>query len=102
MDTGSATVLAVQADADEWLSDPSSGVTRVDPKPSSIRRIKGIGALNMVEYWVQLTLDKVVASSLSQMYPSSVGIEALSLATISWDKDGFRYRTPLAIEVTAP
>ena len=57
MDTGSATVLAGQVDADEWLSDPSSGVTRVDPKPSSIRRIKGIGALNMVEYWVQLTLD---------------------------------------------
>tara|TARA_B110000046_G_scaffold47237_1_gene52291 strand:+ start:9491 stop:17443 length:7953 start_codon:yes stop_codon:yes gene_type:complete len=55
LDSGSATSLAGETEADEWVT---SGFARyVEPLPSSIRRIRGIGALNDVVHWLAFTLD---------------------------------------------
>ena len=56
LDTGSATTLAGRDDADDWVRQ---GFARrySDPLPSAIRHIRGIGALNRVQYWLEFTLD---------------------------------------------
>ena len=54
-DSGSATTLAGKTDAEEWLRNGLA--TRVDPRPSSVRHIRGIGAITRVCLWIKFTLD---------------------------------------------
>ena len=56
-DSGSGTCILGYDDALRWERDHAGSLKRVSPLPSSVRRIRGIGALNEVAFWVQFTLD---------------------------------------------
>ena len=55
MDTGSATTLAGKVDAEAWLR---AGVaTSVKPRETSVRHVRGIGAISQVCMWLKFTLN---------------------------------------------
>ena len=57
LDSGSAITLAFEQEIARLEALHPSMVRRVEPLESSIRRIRGIGAVNNVLYWVAFTLD---------------------------------------------
>ena len=52
-DTGSATTLLGEDEAENWLRRYPTCVKKVRALKTSIQRIRGIGALNYVQYWLQ-------------------------------------------------
>ena len=55
LDSGSAITLAGDKEVKAWVN---AGYARyVNPQPRSVRGIHGIGALNRVTKWIQITLD---------------------------------------------
>jgi hypothetical protein len=55
-DTGAATCIVGEAQADEWLRRCPGFVHEVNPLPTSVQRIRGIGAINAVVKWIGITL----------------------------------------------
>ena len=57
LDTGSATMLGFKTQIERLERENPGSIQQVKPKSTSISRIRGIGALNSVLYWVALTID---------------------------------------------
>ena len=55
-DTGAATCIVGEAQANEWLRRCPGYVHEVNPLPTSVQRIRGIGAINQVVKWISITL----------------------------------------------
>ena len=57
LDTGSGTTLLGSQLCDELIASSPDAISSVEPLPSSVRHIRGIGKLNHVVKWVALSLE---------------------------------------------
>ena len=55
-DCGSAITLSGEEEAEQWLRQYPDAVKEVDPLPTSIQRVRGVGALNRVQKWITFRL----------------------------------------------